>query len=46
MTPADHRFEDFFPEFRKFSGRWLDGDLSPVISHVDVTDPRLLSPPR
>jgi spermidine/putrescine transport system substrate-binding protein len=31
MNPADYPFEDFFPEFQKFPGHWLDGDLYSVM---------------
>ncbi|MEL6809677.1 MAG: extracellular solute-binding protein, partial [Pseudomonadota bacterium] len=31
MTPEDYPFEDFFPEFQKFPGHWLDDELYSVI---------------
>lgn len=31
MTPEDYPFEDFFPEFQKFPGHWLDDQLYSVI---------------
>lgn len=31
LTPADYPFEDFWPEFQKFEGHWLDGKLFSVI---------------
>ncbi|GAW35256.1 spermidine/putrescine-binding periplasmic protein precursor [Roseovarius sp. A-2] len=31
LSPEDYPFEDFFPEFQKFEGHWLDGDLYSVI---------------
>lgn len=31
LTPEDYPFEDFFPEFQKFDGHWLDGELYSVM---------------
>ena len=31
MNPADYPFADFWPEFQKFEGHWLDGKLYSVI---------------
>ncbi|MEM8868842.1 MAG: spermidine/putrescine ABC transporter substrate-binding protein [Pseudomonadota bacterium] len=31
MTPDDYPFEDFFPEFQKFPGHWLEDELYSVI---------------
>lgn len=31
LVPEDYPFEDFFPEFQKFDGHWLDGDLYSVM---------------
>jgi len=31
MTPEDYPFEDFFPEFQKFPGHWIEDDLYSVI---------------
>lgn len=31
MTPEDYPFEDFFPEFQKFPGHWLEDELYSVI---------------
>ena len=31
MTPEDYPFEDFWPEFQKFPGHWLDDELYSVI---------------
>jgi spermidine/putrescine transport system substrate-binding protein len=32
MNPADYPFADFWPEFQKFEGHWLDGKLYSVIT--------------
>lgn len=31
MSPADFPFEDFFPEFQKFPGHWIEDELYSVI---------------
>lgn len=31
MTAEDYPFEDFFPEFQKFPGHWLEGELYSVM---------------
>ncbi|MDA7087989.1 extracellular solute-binding protein [Pseudomonas sp. SA3-5] len=31
LDPADYPFDDFFPEFQKFPGHWLDGELYSVL---------------
>ncbi len=31
LNPEDYPFEDFFPEFQKFEGHWLEGDLYSVM---------------
>lgn len=31
LNPADYPFEDFFPEFQRFPGHWLDDQLYSVI---------------
>ena len=32
LNPADYPFGDFWPEFQKFEGHWLDGKLYSVIT--------------
>ncbi|RUM99271.1 spermidine/putrescine ABC transporter substrate-binding protein [Pseudaminobacter arsenicus] len=32
LDPADYPFDDFFPEFQKFPGHWVDNDLYSVIT--------------
>jgi spermidine/putrescine transport system substrate-binding protein len=32
LNPADYSFADFWPEFQKFEGHWLDGKLYSVIT--------------
>jgi hypothetical protein len=32
LNPADYPFADFWPEFQKFEGHWLDGKLFSVIT--------------
>ena len=34
MNPSDYPFADFWPEFQKFEGHWLDGKLYSVITRL------------